>query len=133
MSSTKSTSQVLRTHNLSDKLALEVRLDDTLNAAILVLNTPDLPKEMLLKVRDQIKMCYGDEFNVVEVDSKPKLAKILLIDSSELTQNMLNNILKYVETKLVECGIVNFVEELVKEYERTKAAKRSRGSRSSKK
>ncbi len=127
-----SETSVLKTHNVSDKLTLQVRLDSSLNAAILVLATPDLPQEALSKIRDQIKACYGDEFSIVEIDSKPRLAKVLLIDSSELTQNLITNMLRHIEAKLSECGIVNLIEELAREAEKARTKKKDRATRSGK-
>lgn len=121
-------SKVITTRNISDKLTVEVRLDGALNAVVLILQTPDLPRDMLAKIRDHIKSCYGDEFNIVDLDSKPRLAKILLVDSSELTHNMLDNVLKHLESKLAECKVSELVETLVKEHEKSKSKRRTRSS-----
>ncbi len=125
---TMSEQTVVRTRQIGDNARLEVRVDPDLNMVLLLIDVPELSREHLEKIRDQIRTCYGDDFNIVEIDSRPVLAKILLADSSELTRNMLESHLKNIENKLSECGVIKLIEDLSRSSERS----RQRSSKSSK-
>jgi len=110
---------------IADKIELEVRKDDELNAIVAVLKIADFDTDGLYKLSDHIKSCCGEEFAVTRLDGSVRLAKVLLIQASEASQQLLNQLINALVEKLRNCEIEKKVQEIMQEIKAKKAKAKS--------
>ena len=125
-----SSMDVLKSIQLDSDVVLEVRVDKELNAVLAVLKTSvKLSADSLSKVSEQLRSCYGEEFTIVDLDGAPHLVKILLIQSSEASSQLIEQIVKSLTERLKECKVLEMLSELIKEARRRTSRYRKSGKK----
>ncbi|NPA23330.1 MAG: hypothetical protein GXO23_03435 [Crenarchaeota archaeon] len=119
---------------IDSSLEVKICLDDALKHVLAVLDLKVSDKgvnleKVLEELRNIIKQCCGEEFNLVKLNSKPGLVKVIIATEEGMDKSILDTSVKLLEDKLKKCELGNKINEILSKYCEKKQTSRTRGSR----
>ena len=122
------------TISIDSSTELKICTDESLKHVLAILDLKIDKKDVniekvLEELRNIIKQCCGEEFNVVKLDSKPSLVKVIIATEEGIDKTILDTVVKLLEDKLKKCELGTKIGELCSKYVEKKQTTKSKSSR----
>ncbi len=122
------------TISIDSSVELKICTDESLKHVLAILDLKidrkDVNIEKVLEeLKNVIKQCCGEEFNVVKLDSKPNLVKVIVATEEGMDKTILDTVVKLLEDKLKKCELGSKIGELCSKYVEKKQTTKSRSSK----
>jgi len=109
--------------SVGDGVELTVCVDSEIKHVIATLNI-DMRQvgnklKFLEELRDFIKSQCGEEFNIVNTGSEPRLVHVISISSEDVDKTIIDVALNFIKEKLNNCNVTSKISELLSKYKTT--------------
>ncbi len=84
--------------------------------AVLDVNTNVNDSKFLEEIRDFLKNLCGEEFNIVNLNSRNVLVHVVSVSEEDIDKSIINTAIKLIEEKLKNCNIDGKIRELLMKY-----------------
>ncbi len=119
---------------IDSSLELKVCIDDSLKHVIAVLE-PKLSsrstnlEKLLEDLKNTIKQCCGEEFNIVKLDSRPSLVKVIIATEEGMDKSIMDTVIRLLEEKLKKCELGNKLGETSKTADKKQTTRTKSGGK----
>jgi len=122
------------TVSVDSSIELKICTDESLKHVLAIVE-PKIDKKdvnvekVLEELRNIIRQCCGEEFNIIKLDSRPSLVKVMIATEEGMDKTILDTLVKLLEDKLKKCELGSKIGEICSKYVEKKQTTRSRSSR----